>query len=77
MASKTQTRPEPFLPMEAWPPDDTEESVVGLSIHQTTIRIVTEGINAAAYDRRRTGEPLPWDELMHQPTYQAALERLP
>jgi beta-N-acetylhexosaminidase len=21
--------------------------------------------------------PLPWDELMHQPTYQAALERLP
>ena len=21
--------------------------------------------------------PLPWDELMHHPTYQAALERLP
>jgi beta-N-acetylhexosaminidase len=23
------------------------------------------------------GSPLPWDELMHEPLYQQALERLP
>lgn len=37
--------------------------------------------DAAAEARRRAllprGAPLPWDELMHQPAYQQALERLP
>jgi Putative restriction endonuclease len=46
-----------------WPPDDTEESVVGISLHQTTIRIVTAGINEAAQGRRRAGEPLSWEAL--------------
>jgi hypothetical protein len=29
MASETQVQPRPFPPGDAWPPDDTEESVPG------------------------------------------------
>ena len=31
-----------------WPPDDTEESVLGTPYHQTTITNVRVGINEAA-----------------------------
>ena len=55
MASKTQTRPQPFPPLEAWPPDDTEESILGTDLHQTTITNLRWGINEVA---RRLSEAL-------------------
>lgn len=47
--------------MEPWPPDDTEESISGTNLHQTTIINLTTGINAAADLQRQTDEPLPWE----------------
>ena len=41
-----------------WPPDDTEESVVGTPFHQGTIGNVRFGINEAA--AARPGHPAPW-----------------
>jgi hypothetical protein len=63
MASKTQTRLEPFPPMEAWPPDDTEESILGTDLHQTTITNLRLGINEVARLRQVPGQPVPWKAL--------------
>ena len=43
-----------------WPPDDTEESVLGTNLHQTAIRNLIGGINEAAALAAPTGAPLPW-----------------
>jgi Uma2 family endonuclease len=43
-----------------WPPDDTEESVLGTPYHQTTITNVRVGINEAAAAATPPGGPLPW-----------------
>ncbi len=43
-----------------WPPDDTEESVVGTDWHQTTIMNLRWGINEIARADAVSGEPLPW-----------------
>jgi hypothetical protein len=43
-----------------WPPDDTEESVLGTPHHQTTITNVRVGINEAAAAAAPPGGPLPW-----------------
>jgi len=58
MASETQTRPYP-LPYAAavWPPDDTEESVLGTDLHQTTIT------NEIARLYRRPDGTSPWRAL--------------
>ena len=49
----------PALPSPApWPPDDTEESVLGTHLHQTTITNLRTGFNEAA--RAAPGAPLPW-----------------
>ena len=48
MASGTQVRSRPFPPGETWPPDDTEESVVGTDWHQMTIMNLRWGINEVA-----------------------------
>lgn len=47
----------------AWPPDDTEESVVGSDLHQTTIINLKLGITEAAQLEREPGEPPPWTAL--------------
>jgi len=43
-----------------WPPDDTEESVLGTSLHQTTITNLRLGINEAATIATPDGSPLVW-----------------
>jgi hypothetical protein len=63
MASETQTQQRPFPPMEAWPPDDTEESILGTDLHQTTITNLRWGINEAARLNRQPGQLVPWKAL--------------
>ena len=43
-----------------WPPDDTEESVMGTNLHQTAIRTLIGGINEAAAVTTPEGAPLVW-----------------
>ena len=57
----TETRTHQYPPRaEAWPPDDTEESVLGTDLHQTTIMNVRLGINEAAQIDLPPGQPAPW-----------------
>jgi len=49
-----------YQPDLRWPPDDTEESVVGTDWHQTTITNLRLGINEIARAAMHKGEPLPW-----------------
>ena len=57
----TETRTHQYPPWaEAWPPDDTEESVLGTDLHQTTIMNVRLGINEAAQIDLPPGQPAPW-----------------
>lgn len=46
-----------------WPPDDSEESVVGTDLHQKTITNVRLGTNEAAELERTPEEPVPWQAL--------------
>ena len=43
-----------------WPPDDTEESVVGANLHQTAIRNLISAINGAAALATPACAPLLW-----------------
>ncbi len=63
MASETETRPWPALPMGVWPPDDTEESVVGTDLHQMTIMNLRWGINEIARLHTAPGAEVPWQAL--------------
>jgi hypothetical protein len=45
---------------DAWPPDDTEESVLGIDLHQETITNVRLGVNGAARLSRAPEQPVPW-----------------
>jgi hypothetical protein len=63
MASETRTRARPFPPTGKWPPDDTEESVLGTDLHQTTITNLRWGINEIARLRRAPEGPVPWKAL--------------
>jgi len=63
MASETEIRPRRALPMGAWPPDDTEESVVGTNLHQMTITNLRWGINEIARLHLTPGEEIPWQAL--------------
>ena len=47
-------------PEMRWPPNDTEESVVGTDWHQTTIMNIRWGINEIAQAEAQPGEPVPW-----------------
>jgi len=60
MASETRTYAQAVPPTEVWPPDDTEESVLGTNLHQTTIINVTLGINESARMSAPAGLPVPW-----------------
>jgi hypothetical protein len=43
-----------------WPPDDTEESVLGTSLHQTAIRLLISAVNEAAAAAVPEGAAVPW-----------------
>ncbi len=43
-----------------WPPDDTEQSVLGTNLHQTAIRLLISGINEAAALATPEGAPPRW-----------------
>jgi len=60
--------PCPSFSGEAWPPHDTEESVLGSDLHQTTITNLRVGINEVAHIGLSPGQPVPW-----QATNQIAL----
>lgn len=63
MTTESKVRAPGPIYIEPWPPDDTEESVLGTDLHQTTIRNLTMGINEAAQHYQQTGGPLPWRAL--------------
>ncbi len=48
-------------PVELWPPDDTEESVMGTDLHQTTITNLRWGLNDLA--AATPGDSVPWHAL--------------
>ena len=58
MVSRSTTAPATTL----WPPDDTEESIVGVDRHQLDIISVRTGINEEAH-RQAQGGPLPWQAI--------------
>lgn len=47
-------------PPVAWPPDDTEESVLSTDLHQLTITNLRLGINELAALQTPAGGPVPW-----------------
>jgi hypothetical protein len=47
----------------AWPPDDTEETIMGSDWHQLTIRNLCLGINEIARDEAGTGLPVPFQAV--------------
>ncbi len=55
--------PRPCSCVEVWPPDDTEESVVGTDLHQMTIMNLRWGINEIARALAPQGGPAPWQAL--------------
>jgi Uma2 family endonuclease len=56
------TRPPPHPPTALWPPDDTEESIVGVDRHQHDITSLRIGLIEEAH-RRAAGGPLPWQPI--------------
>jgi hypothetical protein len=63
MASEIQTGMRSLPRVEVWPPDDTEESVLGTDLHQTTIMNLRWGINEVARLHRTPTQSLPWQAL--------------
>jgi hypothetical protein len=63
MASGTQPTAHPSLPGDVWPPDDTEESILGTDLHQGTITNLRFGINEAARLGLPSGQSVPWQAL--------------
>jgi Putative restriction endonuclease len=60
MVSETRARPDALTAPASWPPDDTEESVLGIDLHQTTITNLRWGINELARVHQHPGQPIPW-----------------
>jgi Uma2 family endonuclease len=46
-----------------WPPDDTEESVLGTNLHQATITNLRVGLNEVASALTPPGQAAPWQAL--------------
>jgi Uma2 family endonuclease len=63
MASETQNRARPSYPLEAWPPSDTEESVLGTDLHQSTITYLRWSINEVARRGLTPSQQPPWRAL--------------
>jgi hypothetical protein len=53
----------PIRPYAPWPPDDTEESVVGTNRHQMTIMNIRLGVNEAAHAEAAPDGTLPWTAM--------------
>ena len=66
MATDPQTPAWPPYPIEPWPPDDTEESILGTDLHQAAITNLRLGINGAARLSRGPGEPVRWQALTQE-----------
>jgi Uma2 family endonuclease len=67
MASEAQARARSPLMDPAWPPDDTEESIVGVDLHQRTILNTRLGINEVALLEAKPGADVAWyatDQLL-------------
>jgi putative restriction endonuclease len=60
MATNARNMPRALPPMEAWPSDDTEESVLGVDLHQGTICYLRRGINEVAQLNMAPGHDVPW-----------------
>jgi len=60
MVTQAQARPRTDPSAGPWPPDDTEESVLGIDLHQETITNLRLGINGAAWLSRAPEQPVPW-----------------
>jgi Uma2 family endonuclease len=60
MASEAQARSRSLLVDPVWPPDDTEESIVGVELHQRTILNTRLGINEVARLETTPGATVPW-----------------
>jgi hypothetical protein len=63
MVTESSAATRPAYMREPWPPDDTEESIVGTSLHQLTIRNLTSGTNEIAAQHTPPGGPPPWEAL--------------
>lgn len=63
MVSRAVAITAPPLPGDVWPPDDTEESVVGTDVHQMTILNVRLGTNEVARVPTPPDGPAPWQAL--------------
>ncbi len=63
MATEPLTPAWPPYPVEPWPPDDTDESILCTDLHQGAITNLRLGINGAARLSRGPGEPLPWQAI--------------
>lgn len=61
MTAQAAARTEEYV--TPWPPHDTEESVLGTDLHQTTITNLRLGINGAAELAAPAGGPPPWHAL--------------
>ncbi len=61
--SETYSIPRPAELVEVWPPDDTEESVMGTDLHQLTIINLRLGMDEIATSLTPVGEPAPWQPL--------------
>lgn len=60
MASEAQARTSFAIRAPAWPPHDTEESVLGTDLHQAAITNLRWGINEAAQVGLAAGQSAPW-----------------
>jgi hypothetical protein len=60
MASEPLPKAGPPYPVEPWPPDDTEESVSGSDLHQTTITNLRLGVNQVARVGKKHHDPSQW-----------------
>lgn len=60
MASIPSTQSRSHTATDVWPPDDTEESILGISLHQATIVHVRVGIVGAARLYKTEEVPVPW-----------------
>jgi Uma2 family endonuclease len=60
MASEAQVLSQDAVRSPAWPPHDTEESVLGTDLHQTTITNLRLGLNEAARIGLTSDQVPPW-----------------
>jgi Uma2 family endonuclease len=60
MVTEAQTQPRALPLTKVWPPDDTEESILGIDLHQGTITNLRWGINEAAQLYKAPDQVVPW-----------------